>query len=157
MMLWPLVRTLLFLSEFEDEIEGTTIRRKFFNGVCMLYETVVSKLLAKFPHKEKTLSDPSFINPDHRVSSTSQGIIHVCNCFMTNKSEKLDTGLEECCAFRVAPNDQLPVYDSKADNALDKVWSAMSVQKTVAADFELPSSFVYSNLASQDPSSASTF
>ena len=137
----------LLLSEFEDEIEGTTIERKFFNSVRMFYETVVSKLLAKFPHKDKTLSDLSFINPDHRINSTPQGIIRLCNRFMTNKSEEIDAVLEEYRAFRVAPNDQLPVYDSKVDNALDKFWSAMSVQKTVAADLELPNSFAYSNLA----------
>ena len=66
---------------------------------------------------------------------------------MTNKCEEIDNVLEEYRAFHVAPNDQLPVYDSKADNALDKFWSAMSVQKTVVADLELPSSFAYSNLA----------
>ena len=40
----------LFLSEFEDEIEGTVIERKFFSSVRLFYETVVSKMLAKFPH-----------------------------------------------------------------------------------------------------------
>ena len=36
---------------------------------------------------------------------------------------------------------------TKADAALDKFWSAISVQKAVAADLELPSSFAYSSLA----------
>ena len=35
--------TLLFLSEFEDEIEGTVMERKFFSSVHLFYETVVSK------------------------------------------------------------------------------------------------------------------
>ena len=46
--------TLLFLSEFEDEIEGTLVERKFFRSVRVFYETVVSKLLAKFPLKDRT-------------------------------------------------------------------------------------------------------
>lgn len=66
---------------------------------------------------------------------------------MTDKSDEIDTVLGEYRAFCVAPDGQLPLYDSKADNALDKFWSAMSVQKTVAGDLELPSSFAYSNLA----------
>jgi hypothetical protein len=66
---------------------------------------------------------------------------------MTDKSEEIDTVVGEYRAFCVAPNDQLPLYDSKADNALDKFWSAMSVQKTVTGDLELPSTFAYSNLA----------
>ena len=34
--------TLHFLSEFEDEIEGTAIERKFFSSVRLFYKTVVS-------------------------------------------------------------------------------------------------------------------
>ena len=74
--------TLLFLSEFEDEIEGTAIERKFFS-VRVFYETVVSKLLAKFPHKDNTLSDLSFIDPNNRAKSNPRGIIRLCNRFMT--------------------------------------------------------------------------
>ena len=53
--------TLLFLSEFEDEIEETVIERRFFKSVRVFYETAVSKLLAKFLLKDNTLSDLSFI------------------------------------------------------------------------------------------------
>ena len=45
--------TLLFMSEFEDEVEGTVIERKFFRSVGLFYEAVVSKILAKFPHNDK--------------------------------------------------------------------------------------------------------
>ena len=61
--------------------------------------------------------------------------------------EEIDAVVEEYHAFCVAPDGQLPFYDSKADNTLDKFWSAMSVQKTVACDTELKSSFAYANLA----------
>ena len=139
--------TLFFLSEFEDEIEGTAVERKFFSSVCVFYETVVSKLLAKFLHKDKTLSDLSFIDPNNPAKSNPRGIIRLCNRFMTDVPEEIDAVVEEYRAFCVAPDDQLPFYHSKADNALDKFWSAISVQKTVACDTELKSSFAYANLA----------
>ena len=66
---------------------------------------------------------------------------------MTDKSEEIDTVVEEYRAFCVAPDHQLPSYDSKADNGIDNFWSAMAMQKAVTSDLELPSSFTYSNLA----------
>ena len=45
--------TLLFMSEIEDEIEGTVIERKFFSSVRLFYEAVVTKILTKFPLKDK--------------------------------------------------------------------------------------------------------
>lgn len=66
---------------------------------------------------------------------------------MTSNSEENDAIVEEFRAFSVAPDHQLPVYDSKADDGLDKFWLAMSMQKKVSADLELPSAFAYSNLA----------
>ena len=44
--------TLLFLSEMGDDIEDTTMERKFFNSVRLFYETTVSKMLAKGPLKD---------------------------------------------------------------------------------------------------------
>ena len=45
--------TLLFLSEYEDDIEGTTMQKNFYKSVRLFYETAVFKLLAKFPLKDK--------------------------------------------------------------------------------------------------------
>ena len=98
--------TLLFLSEFEDEIEGTVMERKFFSSVRLFYGTVVSKMLAKFLHGDKTLSDLSFIDPRNRAKSTPQGIVQLCNRFMTTNSEQIDAVVGEYCAFRVAPDHQ---------------------------------------------------
>ena len=106
-----------------------------------------SKMLAKFPHGDKTLSDLSFINPRNRAKSTPQGIVQLCNRFMTTNSEQIDAVVGEYRAFCVAPDHQLPSYDPKSANGLDHFWSAMSSQKTVASNLELPSSFAYSNLA----------
>ena len=79
----------------------------------MFYETVVYKLLAKFPHKDKTLSDLSFIHPNNRAKSNPRGIIRLCNRFMTDVPEEIDAVVEEYRAFCVAPGGQLPFYDSK--------------------------------------------
>ena len=66
---------------------------------------------------------------------------------MTNNSDEIDAVVQEFRAFCVTPDHQLPIYDSKADHGLDKFWFAMSVQKTVSSDLELPGAFAYSNLA----------
>ena len=66
---------------------------------------------------------------------------------MTDKPEEIDVVVEEYRAFCVAEDDQLPLYDSKADNALEHFWSAMSEQKTVSGDLELPCSYSYLTLA----------
>ena len=100
-------------------------------------------MLAKFPHGDKTLSDLSFIDPRNRAKSTPQGIVR----FMTTNSEQIDAVVGEYRDFCVAPDHQLPSYDPKSANGLDHFWSAMSSQKTVASNLELPISFAYSNLA----------
>ena len=69
--------TLLFISEMEDDIEGTTMERRLFNSVCLFYETTVSKVLAKFPHKDKTISDLSFLDPCNCVKTSSASIAHL--------------------------------------------------------------------------------
>ena len=104
--------TLLLLAEFQDEIEGTAIESKFFSSVRLFYETVVAKLVAKFPLKDKTFSDLSFIDPKNRARSMPRGIIRLCNRFMTDVPEEIDAVVEEYRAFCVAPDGQLPLYDS---------------------------------------------
>ena len=39
---------------------------------------------------------------------------------MTDNSEEIDAVVEEYRAFCVAPDHQLPSYDTKADDGLDK-------------------------------------
>ena len=58
------------------------MERKFFSSVRLFYETVVSKMLAKFPHGDKTLSDLSFAIG---AKSTPQGIVQLCNRFILSK------------------------------------------------------------------------
>ena len=114
--------------------------------VCSTRQSV-SKLLTKFPLNDNTLSDLSFINPTNRAKDTPRGIIRLCKRLMTDKPEEIGTVVAEYRAFSVAADDQLPSYDSKADNALETFWSAMSQQKTVASHLELTSCYSYFNLA----------
>ena len=95
-----------------------------------------------WPNGDKTLSDLSFIDP---AIEQKVRIVQLCNRFMTTNSQ-IDAVVGEYRAFCVAPDHQLPSYDPKSPNGLDHFWSAMSSQKTVASDLELPSSFTYSNL-----------
>ena len=63
-------------------------------------------LLAKFQLIKSTLSDLSFINPNNHAKSTPRGIIRLCNRFMTDKPEEIDTVIKECRVLCVAADDQ---------------------------------------------------
>ena len=39
----------IFLAEHKDEVKGTAVERRFFSHVRVFYETVVEKMIAKFP------------------------------------------------------------------------------------------------------------
>ena len=147
MIPWLLVLRLLFLSEFEDEIEGTLIEGGSLEVfVCSMRQSFLNYWPSS--HLKTTLSDLSFINPNNCTKSTPRGIIRLCNRFMTDKPEEIDTVVEEYRAFCVSADNQLPSYVAKADNALEKFWSAMSEKETVAGDLELPNSYAYYNLVS---------
>lgn len=135
--------TLLFLSEMEDEIEGTTMERRFFDSVRLFYETAVSKLLAKFPLKEKTIRDLSFLDPRSRVKTSSASIVRLTKRFLTNNPDEIDAIVAEFLSFQVAPDSQLPSFDPKTDAAIDHFWSLMG-KKTAIGDL---SSLAYSNLS----------
>ena len=144
--------TLILLSEFEDEVEGTVVGRRFYSSVRTFYVTAVSKMLQKFPHHDKTLSDLSFLDPNNRSKCVPQAIVRLCRRFLTDNSEDIDAVSEEFRAFLVAPNERLPSYDSAAENALDRFWSEMEKQKTITTcgltdDVDPTSSLAYSNLA----------
>ena len=123
--------TLLFLSEMEDDIEGTTIERKFFDSVRLFYETTVTKMLAKFPHKDKTISDLSFLNPRNRVKTSSASIARLARRFLTEDPDEIDGIVAEFLSFQVAPDHQLPSFDHTADVAIDHFWSQMARQKAI--------------------------
>ena len=76
-------QTLLFLSEMEDDIEGTMMERRFFDSVRLFYETTVSKMLAKFPFKDKTISDLSILDPRNHVKNSSASVVRLAKRFLT--------------------------------------------------------------------------
>ena len=120
--------TLLFLSENEDELEGTVIESRFFESVRLFYETAVMKMLAKFPHKDKTLKDLSFLDPRNRTKCSPQALVHLCKHFMTDDSDEIDA-VVEYRGFSVAPDCQLPHYHPTGEDAIDYFWSAMAELK----------------------------
>ena len=136
-------KTLLFLSEMEDDIEGTTMEWRFFESVRLFYETAVSKMLAKFPFKDKTISDLAFLDPRNRVKTSSASIIRLTKRFLTDNSDKIDAIVAEFLSFQVAPDSQLPIFDPKTDAAIDHFWSLMGKQ-TAIGDL---SSLAYLNLS----------
>ncbi len=115
----------------EDDIEGTTMQRRFFESVRLFYETAVSKMLAKFPFKDKTISDLAFLDPRNRVKTSSASIIRLAKRFLTNNSDEIDAIVAEFLSFQVAPDSQLPVFDPKTDAAIDHFWSLMGKQTAI--------------------------
>lgn len=95
--------TLLFLSEKEDEVKGTTMEKWFFKNVRCFYETAVFKMLTKFPLKDKTVSDLSFLDPRNRATTSSQAIVCLSKRFMTEDPNVIDNIVCEFLAFQVAP------------------------------------------------------
>ncbi len=123
--------TLLFLSEMEDDIEGTTMEKKFFVSVRLFYETVVSKMLAKFPLKDKTISDLSLLDPRCRVKVSSSSVVRLAKRFLTDDPDEIDAIVAEFLVFQVAPDHQLPSSDHTADAAIDHFWSMVAKQKAI--------------------------
>ena len=115
----------------EDDIEGTTMERKFFDSVRLFYETTVTKMLAKFPHKDKTISDLSFLNSRNRVKTSSASIARLARRFLTEDPDEIDGIVAEFLSFQVAPDHQLPSFDHTADAAIDHFWSQMARQKAI--------------------------
>ena len=53
----------LLLSEFQDEIEGTPVERRFFSCVRHFYQETVCQMIAKFPFKVTVLTDLGLLDP----------------------------------------------------------------------------------------------
>ena len=54
---------LLLCGDLEDEVVGTSIERRFYKYVRSFYEASVSKILNKFPFKDDTIRELSFLDP----------------------------------------------------------------------------------------------
>ncbi|KAI6648088.1 hypothetical protein LOD99_11897 [Oopsacas minuta] len=139
--------TLDLISEFEDEIHSTLMGDRFYDSVRLFYETVVSKMLAKFPHRNDTLSDLVFLNPRNRTHCCIQSITRLCKQFMTTTSEEIDQIIQEFVAYKITPDNQLPLYNSTDIAAIDHFWSAMSSLEVVTSVDLSDSPLAYSNLS----------
>ena len=42
----------LLWGEFEDQVVGTVLGSRFYQNVCIFYETAVCKIIGKFPFNE---------------------------------------------------------------------------------------------------------
>ncbi|KAI6653129.1 hypothetical protein LOD99_3965 [Oopsacas minuta] len=122
------------IPEFEDEIHGTVMGDRFYDSVRLFYETVVSKMLAKFPHRNATLSDLAFLNPRNHTHCCIQSITRLCKQFMTTTSEEIDQIIQEFVAYKITPDNQLPSYNPTDIAAIDHFWSAMSTLPHSNAD-----------------------
>ena len=65
---------------------------------------------------------------------------------MTENAEEIDLIVEEFLTYKVAPDNQLPLYDPNAETAIDHFWSLMGRFKVVTSTLVSDSSLAYSNL-----------
>ena len=95
--------TWALLSELEDEVEGIAIEKRLFESAPFFYVTVILKMVAKFPHKDKKLNDLAFLDTSNHNSGTSRAISRLCKHFMTENPDEIDAAVQEYLAYRVAP------------------------------------------------------
>ena len=113
--------TCIFLAEYEDEVKGTAMER-IFNHVRAFYETVVEKMIAKFPYNDQTLADLALLDP--RKRSTIASTVRLCKLFMSADPSRIDEVVQQFLAFCVTPDHQFPPSSKEA--AIDHFWDAMS-------------------------------
>ena len=73
--------TLLLLTEFQDEVEGTPIETRFFSSIRLFYQETVRKMFAKFPFKDPVLSDLSLLDPRQREHVPPASVVRLCSRF----------------------------------------------------------------------------
>ena len=116
----------------EDEI---AMERRFFDNVRLWYETALSKLLAKFPLKEKTISDLSFLDSRSRIIKTSSAsIVCLAKRFLTDNPDEIDAIVADFLSFQVAPHSPLPSFDINIDAGINHFWSLMGKQTAIGPD-----------------------
>ena len=118
---------LLVCGELEDVVTGTVIEKHFFASVRSFSEVSVTKMLAKFPFSDDTLKNLAFLDPRTRRTSTVSvtGIINLASCFSSLSTDETDSLIMEFRDYRVAPDDQLPVFVSSDTAAVEHFWVAM--------------------------------
>lgn len=92
--------TKLLLCGLEDDIVGTRKEARFFSSVRTFYETAVSKILAKFPFADETITELAFLDPRNRMKTTVNGLIVLANCFTTFTADEIDDLVTEFCDYR---------------------------------------------------------
>ena len=91
------------------------------------YETVVEKMIAKFPFHVQTLADLAFLDPCRRRSlASTYPIVRLCKRFMSEDPSRIDEVVQQFLTFRVTPDHQLPQLDFSKEAAIDHFWEAMS-------------------------------
>jgi hypothetical protein len=122
---------LLLCGELEDEITGTIVESRFFSSVRSFYEVSVSKMIAKFPFSDDTLKELAFLDPRNRVASTPSGITNLACRFSSFSTDEIDSLMMEFRDYRIAPDDQLPVFMPSDSAAVDHFWFAMGELKAI--------------------------
>ena len=117
---------LLLCGDLEDEVVGTSIERRFYKYVRSFYEASVSKILNKFPFKDDTIRELSFLDPRYRTKCTVNGIMHLSTRFTSFSTDEIDTLITEFQEYRIASDQQFPTFNYKECAAVDHFWAAMA-------------------------------
>ena len=117
---------LLLCGDLEDEVVGTSIERRFYKYVRSFYEASVSKILNKFPFKDDTIRELSFLDPRYRTKCTVNGIMHLSTRFTSFSTDEIDTLITEFQEYRIASDQQLSTFNYKECAAVDHFWAAMA-------------------------------
>ena len=122
---------MLLCGEFEDEIVGTRVEKRFFSHVCEFYETAVSKILAKFPFTDPNIKELAFLDPRNRDQCSSTGLIRLATRFTTFDSDEIDTLVMEFRDYRATSLTDLPDFDPNESVAIDHFWANMAAIHSV--------------------------
>ncbi|KAL5014988.1 hypothetical protein ScPMuIL_009258 [Solemya velum] len=114
-----------YLYDNRDDIPPATVS-KFFRSVKTFYQTVVAKMIAKFPFEDPVISNLGFLNPARR------GGIHPPVCSLARRfpalvpEEELDTLEKEYTDYSVTPAKEMPAYQ---DIRVDDYWGRVGGMK----------------------------
>ena len=81
---------LLTEPDIADEVIGTTIEKRFYTSVRLFYESSVTKMFAKFPFKDSTLKEFSFLDPKNRLEINVSSLLNLAKRFCYFNFDKLD-------------------------------------------------------------------